>query len=141
MAVGSSGRTGDRVDDLVQYVTLHTPSHVLLSGSVLPFMGLYAVWAYLWVAVYGIEEYWEAGLLTLAGIGFVQVFVCLCCFWSVHVQTFLNCRKVSAGVVGGGRGWVSCTLIFYTGFCLFFVNKFARFNDEIMFYILAIIII
>ncbi|EDS33872.1 cation-transporting ATPase 13a1 [Culex quinquefasciatus] len=93
MAVGSSGRTGDRVDDLVQYVTLHTPSHVLLSGSVLPFMGLYAVWAYLWVAVYGIEEYWEAGLLTLAGIGFVQVFVCLCCFWSVHVQTFLNCRK------------------------------------------------
>ncbi|KAL9707030.1 hypothetical protein quinque_010548 [Culex quinquefasciatus] len=96
MAVGSSGRTGDRVDDLVQYVTLHTPSHVLLSGSVLPFMGLYAVWAYLWVAVYGIEEYWEAGLLTLAGIGFVQVFVCLCCFWSVHVQTFLNCRKAKS---------------------------------------------
>ncbi|XP_038114437.1 manganese-transporting ATPase 13A1 [Culex quinquefasciatus] len=96
MAVGSSGRTGDRVDDLVQYVTLHTPSHVLLSGSVLPFMGLYGVWAYLWVAVYGIEEYWEAGLLTLAGIGFVQVFVCLCCFWSVHVQTFLNCRKAKS---------------------------------------------
>ena len=88
-------RNGDRVDDLVQYVTLHTPSHVLLSGSTLPFMGLYAVWAYLWVAVYGIEEYWEAGLLTLAGIGFVQILVCLCCFWSVHVQTFLNCRKVS----------------------------------------------
>lgn len=92
MAVSSS-RNGDRVDDLVQYVTLHTPSHVLLSGSTLPFMGLYAVWAYLWVVVYGIEDYWEAGLLTLAGIGFVQIFVCLCCFWSVHVQTFLNCRK------------------------------------------------
>lgn len=35
---------------------------------------------------------------------------------------------------GDGRGWVSCTLIFYTGFCLFFVSKFARFNDEIMCY-------
>lgn len=78
---------------MVQYVTLHTPNHVLLSGSTLPFGFLYALWAYLWVAVYGVEEYWEAGLLTLAGIGFVQVFVCLCCFWSVHVQTFLNCRK------------------------------------------------
>ncbi|XP_058818679.1 endoplasmic reticulum transmembrane helix translocase [Topomyia yanbarensis] len=84
------------LDELVQYVTLHIPNPVLLNGSTLPFMMVLALWGYLWVFVYGVEEYWEAGLLTLAGIGFLQVFVCLCCFWSVHVHTFLNCRKASS---------------------------------------------
>ncbi|XP_062547568.1 endoplasmic reticulum transmembrane helix translocase [Armigeres subalbatus] len=86
-------RRGGSLDELIQYVTLHIPTHVLLSGSILPFMVVYGLWCYLWMVVYGVEEYWEAGLLTLAGIGFIQILVCLCCFWSVHVQTFLNCRK------------------------------------------------
>ncbi|XP_055595293.1 endoplasmic reticulum transmembrane helix translocase [Uranotaenia lowii] len=86
-------RKSGSLDDLVQYVTLHVPTPVALSGSVLPFMLIYALWLYLWVFVYGVEEYGEAGLLALAGIGFVHVLVCLCCFWSVHVQTFLNCRS------------------------------------------------
>ncbi|XP_055543818.1 endoplasmic reticulum transmembrane helix translocase [Wyeomyia smithii] len=88
-------RKSGSLDELVQYVTLHIPNHVLLNGSLLPFLILVTIWFYLWVFVYKVDEYWEAGLLTLAGIGFVQVFVCLCCFWSVHVQTFLNCRKAN----------------------------------------------
>lgn len=93
---GGKRRRNGSLDELVQYVTLHVPSHVLLSGSTLPFMMVYALWGYLWVCVYGVEDYWEAGLLTLAGIGFVQILVCLCCFWSVHVQVFLNCRKAKS---------------------------------------------
>ncbi|EAT46757.1 AAEL002061-PA [Aedes aegypti] len=92
---GKRRRDGS-LDELVQYVTLHTPNHVLLSGSILPFMMVYVLWGYLWVYVYGVEDHWEAGLLTLAGIGFVQILVCLCCFWSVHVQVFLNCRKANS---------------------------------------------
>uniref|UniRef100_A0A2M4BAI2 Putative p-type atpase n=1 Tax=Anopheles marajoara TaxID=58244 RepID=A0A2M4BAI2_9DIPT len=81
------------LDELVQYVSVHIPLPVLLSGSVMPFMVIYAVWLYLWVMVYGVDEYWDAGLLFLAGIGFTQILVCLCCFWSVHVQSFVNFRK------------------------------------------------
>uniref|UniRef100_A0AAG5DGM3 Cation-transporting ATPase n=1 Tax=Anopheles atroparvus TaxID=41427 RepID=A0AAG5DGM3_ANOAO len=88
------------LDDLVQYATIHIPLPVALSGSVMPFMLIYALWLYLWVFVYGIDEYRDAGLLFLAGIGFTQIFVCLCCFWSVHVQTFLNCRKTKAPCSG-----------------------------------------
>ncbi|XP_058124933.1 endoplasmic reticulum transmembrane helix translocase [Anopheles ziemanni] len=88
------------LDDLVQYATIHIPLPVALSGSVMPFMLIYALWLYLWVFVYGIDEYRDAGLLFLAGIGFTQILVCLCCFWSVHVQTFLNCRKTKAPCAG-----------------------------------------
>uniref|UniRef100_A0A182JTQ6 Cation-transporting ATPase n=1 Tax=Anopheles christyi TaxID=43041 RepID=A0A182JTQ6_9DIPT len=88
------------VDELVQYASLHIPLPVVLSGAVMPFMVVYALWLYLWVFVYGIEEYQDAGLLFLAGIAFMQIFVCLCCFWSVHVQTFLNCRRTKAPCAG-----------------------------------------
>lgn len=91
---------GGSLDDLVQYATIHIPLPVALSGSVMPFMLIYALWLYLWVFVYGIDEYRDAGLLFLAGIGFTQILVCLCCFWSVHVQTFLNCRKTKAPCAG-----------------------------------------
>ncbi|XP_052869799.1 endoplasmic reticulum transmembrane helix translocase isoform X1 [Anopheles cruzii] len=57
----------------------------------MPFMVLYALWLYFWL--FGADEYWDAGLPVLACIGFTQILVCLCCFWSVHVQTFVNCRK------------------------------------------------
>lgn len=83
-----------KIDELIQYVTLHTTTPVILSGSVLPFFILYSLWFYSWAFIYGIEEYWEAGLVSLAVIACGQILCCLCCFWSVHIQTFLNCRKV-----------------------------------------------
>ncbi|XP_049286966.1 endoplasmic reticulum transmembrane helix translocase [Anopheles funestus] len=88
------------LDELVHYATIHIPLPVVLSGAVMPFMVVYALWLYLWVFVYGIDEYQDAGLLFLAGIAFTQIFVCLCCFWSVHVQTFLNCRRTKAPCAG-----------------------------------------
>lgn len=90
-------KNSGQIDDLVQYVTLHRPRPVLLNGSVFPFIVIFGVWLYLWVFVYGLdsEAHYEAFLVILVVIACVQILVCLCCFWSVHIQTFLNCKKVS----------------------------------------------
>lgn len=88
-----------RIDELVQSVSLHVPLHWMLSGSVLPFAVLFAVWFYLWTFVYGIDfagDHHEAFMVALALIAVGQILVALCCFWSVHIQTFLNCRRLPA---------------------------------------------
>ncbi|KAL2732695.1 endoplasmic reticulum transmembrane helix translocase isoform X1 [Vespula maculifrons] len=82
-----------RLDDLVQTVTLHNPRKLLFNGYVLPFVILQFVWIYSWIFVYGFDEYYDAGLVGIAAIGVLQIFVCLCCQWSVHVHTFLNCSS------------------------------------------------
>ncbi|XP_043596060.1 endoplasmic reticulum transmembrane helix translocase [Bombus pyrosoma] len=88
MAIASS-----RVDELVQTVTLHNPRKLLFTGYVLPSVILHAVWIYSWIFVYGIDEYYDAGLVGIAAIGVLQIFICLCCQWSVHIHTFLNCSS------------------------------------------------
>lgn len=84
-----------RIDDLVQSVSLHNPRKWMFNGYILPFVLLQSVWIYCWVFVYGIDEYYEAGLTGIAAIGVLQIFLCLCCQWSVHIHTFLNCSSVS----------------------------------------------
>jgi len=83
------------IDDLVQSVSLHIPRQFLFHGYILPFLTLYGCWLYGWLCVYGVEEYYEAGLIGVAVIGLVQILSCLCCHWSVHVQCFLTCKSVS----------------------------------------------
>jgi len=83
------------IDDLVQSVSLHIPRQFLFHGYILPFLTLYGCWLYGWFFVYGVEEYYEAGLIGVAVIGLVQILSCLCCHWSVHVQCFLTCKSVS----------------------------------------------
>jgi len=82
-----------RIDDLVQSVSLHIPRQFLFHGYILPFLTLYGCWLYGWFFVYGVEEYYEAGLIGVAVIGLVQILSCLCCHWSVHVQCFLTCKS------------------------------------------------
>ncbi|XP_046827125.1 endoplasmic reticulum transmembrane helix translocase isoform X2 [Vespa crabro] len=82
-----------RLDDLVQTVTLHNPRKLLFNGYVLPFIVLQLVWIYSWIFVYGFNEYYEAGLIGIVAISVLQIFICLCCQWSVHVHTFLNCSS------------------------------------------------
>lgn len=84
-----------RLDDLVQTVTLHNPRKLLFNGYVLPFIVLQFVWIYSWIFVYGFDEYYDAGLIGIVAISVLQIFICLCCQWSVHVHTFLNCSSVS----------------------------------------------
>lgn len=82
-------------DDLVHSVTLHNPRKLILNGYVLPFILAQIVWTSLWIFVYGMQEHYEAGLVGIAVIAVFQIFICLCCQWSVHVHTFLNCGSVS----------------------------------------------
>lgn len=85
-------RTPLHLDDLVQYVTLHLPLPSLLNGSTIPFFVVYAA---LCVVILLYQDYHEVGLVSMAVFGFIQILVCLCCFWSVHINTFLNYKKVS----------------------------------------------
>lgn len=103
-AIGSKNTemvgTSYGIDDLVQYVTLYVRNPIVLSGVVLPFIPLYLGSFYLWIAVYGVKEHYEAGLVAIAVIAFVHILTLLCCYWSVHVLAFLNCRKVKVPKVG-----------------------------------------
>ncbi|XP_036329335.1 manganese-transporting ATPase 13A1 [Rhagoletis pomonella] len=88
------------LDDLVQYVTLHIRNPIVLSGIVMPFVLMYLTAFYAWIFVYGIDVHYEAGLISVAVIAFAQILSLLCCYWSVHVLAFLNCRKVKIPAEG-----------------------------------------
>ncbi|XP_049519689.1 endoplasmic reticulum transmembrane helix translocase [Dermacentor silvarum] len=81
------------VDELVQHISLHTRKPFLLDGCVSPFLTLYTAWLYLWTCVYGVSEYYEAGLIALACLGVVHILTCLFCHWSVHVRCLLSCSR------------------------------------------------
>lgn len=95
MLLVMSKKSRPRVDELIQSISLHVPNPLVFHGTVAPFFLIYGSWLYLWAFVYGVNEYYEAGLVTLVGIALVQIFTCLCCFWSVHFRTFSSCRNVS----------------------------------------------
>lgn len=82
-----------KLDELIQYVTLHKLNHLVFQATLSPFLFAVAGLFYLWVFVYGFEEFYEAGLVSLAALGCLEVLLCLCCYWSVHINTFLNCRR------------------------------------------------
>ncbi|XP_066294107.1 endoplasmic reticulum transmembrane helix translocase-like [Branchiostoma lanceolatum] len=81
------------IDDLVQRVSLYNLRPFLFHFYVAPFLVVYAVWLYVWLGVYGVGEYFEAGLIALAVIGIVQILSCLFCHWSVHVRCTFICNK------------------------------------------------
>lgn len=83
-----------RIDELVQSVSLYAPRPIVLHGTVLPYIFLYSIWLYTWMGVYGFQDFSEAGFVGIAGIGILQILSCLCCYWSVHIQCFLTCKKV-----------------------------------------------
>lgn len=81
-------------DELVSSVTLYTRRPRFLHGTVLPFLAiLYPGWLYVWLGVYGANEYPEAGLLALAAIGIAHVLTALSGYWSVHAHCWLTCSK------------------------------------------------
>lgn len=88
-------RVSQCVDDLVQCVSLHYPRRLIFNGYVLPFITLQTTWIYNWIFVYGVENYYHEGLVGIAAIGVLQLFLCLCCQWSVHVYCFLNCSSTN----------------------------------------------
>lgn len=82
------------LDQNVQSISLHKSLPIVLHGYIWPFMVLYTIWLYLWLAVFGIDDYYEPGLIALAIIGVIQILVCLSCYWSVHIRAVLATLKV-----------------------------------------------
>ncbi|XP_013409364.1 manganese-transporting ATPase 13A1 [Lingula anatina] len=91
------------VNEEIQRISLYNLRPLVFHGYIAPFMVLYAIWLYVWVTAYGVVEYFEAGMIALAGIGILQILTCLFCHWSVHVRCALTCRSENdpkkAGVV------------------------------------------
>lgn len=103
-----------KLDDLVQYVSLHVRIPTPLTGVVLPFLPLYLSAFYLWIHVYGsnspgeddsvppenststdVGTTWnDVGFIGVLAIAFLHVLTLLFCYWSVHVLAFLTCRRV-----------------------------------------------
>ncbi|XP_059059301.1 endoplasmic reticulum transmembrane helix translocase [Achroia grisella] len=89
-----SNKMQSSLDDLVQYTQLFKPVATILQGTILPFLLIYPAIFYSWIVVYGFEDNFEAGFVTVAIVAVVQILICLCCYWSVHVQCFLSCSAV-----------------------------------------------
>ncbi|KAL4715211.1 hypothetical protein ACJJTC_012258 [Scirpophaga incertulas] len=86
-----SNKTQSSLDDLIQYTQLFKPLPTVLHLTILPFLILYPIVFYAWIVVYGFEENFEAGFLTVAVVALLQILICLCCYWSVHIQCFVSC--------------------------------------------------
>lgn len=84
------------IDDLVQYVTLHTVKSVAFSGVVWPFVIAYLICLFF---IYESGDNYEIGLIALAVVAVVHILTSLCCYWSVHISAFLNCRKASIQMI------------------------------------------
>lgn len=85
------------IDDLVHYVTLHKVNPMALRAIVWPFVALYMICL---AFIYQTDaENYEFGFIALAAIGCIHILTVLCCYWSVHIAAFLNCRKVTNHVV------------------------------------------
>ncbi|XP_068689455.1 endoplasmic reticulum transmembrane helix translocase-like [Montipora foliosa] len=79
------------LNEEIEYVKLYRIRPVLLHLYLLPFIPIYVAWLYFWTVVYGVNEYFEAGLIALAVVGLLQILSCLFCHWSVHVRCFFTC--------------------------------------------------
>ena len=82
------------LNEEIQQLSLYNLRPIVLHGYVAPFLVLYTGWLYVWMAIYGVEDYYEAGLIALAIIGLLQILTCLFCHWFVDVRTLLTCTKV-----------------------------------------------
>lgn len=82
-------------DDLVQSVSLYKHKHWAWHTHIGPFLPIYGTWFYVWSVHFGINEYYEAGLASLAFIGLFQLLLFLCCFWSTHLLALFAYSKVN----------------------------------------------
>lgn len=92
--MADSFRKKQSIDDLVHYVTLHKLFPIALRAIVWPFVIFYSIClAYIYQSD---EDHYEIGFIALAIVGCVHILTVLCCYWSVHIAAFLNCRKVNS---------------------------------------------
>jgi len=84
----------ESLNDELEYVKLYRIRPLLLHFYLGPFIPIYLTWLYFWTVVYGVTDYFEAGLIALAAVGILQILSCLFCHWSVHVRCLFTCSAV-----------------------------------------------
>ncbi|XP_076436268.1 endoplasmic reticulum transmembrane helix translocase-like [Babylonia areolata] len=82
------------LNEEIQRLSYHNIRPVVLHGYVLPFIFIYAGWFYTWTMVYGMDDYFEAGLIAFAIVGLFQILTALFCMWSIEVRCAMTCSKV-----------------------------------------------
>ena len=89
----------ESLNDELEYVKLYRIRPLLLHFYLAPFIPIYLTWLYFWTMVYGVTDYFEAGLIALAAIGILQILSMLFCHWSVHVRCLFTCSSVRIRLV------------------------------------------
>ncbi|EDO44726.1 predicted protein [Nematostella vectensis] len=87
--------TGGSLTEEIDYVKLYNLRPLVFHLYLLPFIPLYGAWLYTWLMIYGVSEYFEAGLIAVAIIGLLQILSGLFCHWNVHVRSFFTCASES----------------------------------------------
>jgi len=87
------------LNDEIESVSLYKLRPLVLHGYVLPFVLLYCVWAYVWLAVLGFSDFVEAGFIGFVIIGLLQVVCSLLCHWFVSVRCLLTCSRVCTAYI------------------------------------------
>ncbi|KAK6023176.1 hypothetical protein OSTOST_11095, partial [Ostertagia ostertagi] len=81
------------VDALVESVTTYRSRPLWAHLYAAPFGVLYASWFYVWLTLYGADEYYELGFIGAAIICLIQALIILFCHWFVSVKCALSCIK------------------------------------------------
>ena len=98
------------LNDEIQRLSYHNIRPVILHGYVLPFIFIYAVWFYTWTVVYGVNDYFEAGLIAFAIVGLLQILTALFCMWSIDVRCVMTCSKVTSLEIHIILKWNHCVV-------------------------------
>lgn len=85
---------GPALSEDIQTISFHNLRPLYLHGTIGPFCILYLLWFYCWTVIYGVENYFEAGLIALVGIALLQILAMLFCVWSVDLRCWMTCSKV-----------------------------------------------
>lgn len=101
----------ESLNDELEYVKLYRIRPLLLHFYLGPFIPIYLTWLYFWTVVYGVTDYFEAGLIALAVVGILQILSCLFCHWSVHVRCLFTCSVVRIPLINNHYLWFcACTV-------------------------------
>lgn len=81
------------VDQLVETIIPYNLRSIATHLYVPPFTIITAIWTYVWLNIFGYEEYYELGMLGYAAIFVILALVLLFCHWMMPVRCFLMCSK------------------------------------------------
>ena len=59
----NSNMAAESLNEEIEYVKLYRIRPILLHFYLAPFIPIYLTWLYFWTVVYGVTDYFEAGLI------------------------------------------------------------------------------